>query len=109
MDVINIRRYFDIEYMCKHQTNYFPESDKVICEKYLSDNIITMDILVLWCESRIENVGDMVDGNMTFRYTEDGSDVTIIGRWNDENEYPAEIISKEGKIINKNKVKSENR
>jgi len=46
----------------------------------------------------------MVDGNMSFRYTEDGSDVTIIGRWNDKTEYPSEIISKEGKINNKTKI-----
>jgi len=101
MGDINIRKYFDIEYMCKHQTNYFPENDKVICEKYLSDKIMTMDVLVMFCESHIENVGDMVDGNMTFRYTEDDSDVTIVGRWNYETEYPSEIISKEGKINNK--------
>ena len=99
MKEVNIRKYFDIEYMCKHQTNYFPGCDKIKCEKYLSDKIMTMDILIMFCESHIENVGDMF-GRMKFRYTEDGSDVTIVGRWNEENEYPAEIISKKLTINN---------
>lgn len=95
---ININ-FDDLVYMCKYNANYFNKIDKIKCDKFLKDEIVTDDILKIYCEFELESWGDMIDGLIKFIY----NDTIITCKYDDNDDSPAKILS-----INKIKLKQNN-
>jgi hypothetical protein len=85
VDRIEHIRIYDLIDMCKYETKYFPKEDKEICSKFLEDNIVTDELLKLYCFVQVESVGDKYN-IMKFVY----DDKIIYGKFFDQ-DYPAKV------------------
>jgi len=81
----------DIIQMCGN-TKYMPKKDMETCEKYISDGIVTKELIRLYSLVQLEIWGDLVegDGKVEFKYEEDGKYMTVVGKSVD---YEAIVLS----------------
>jgi hypothetical protein len=81
---------WDLRYMAKHQTTYFDQDSKSVCQKFLQDNIVTPELLKIYTTYELENWGDISNKPVTFTY----NNWTIKGIYHkNKHEYPVEILS----------------
>ena len=78
-------RLSDLLDMCKYHSEYFSKEEKEMCSKFLEDNIVTDDLLKLYCFCQIESWGDLYD-IVEFIY----NDKVIYGKYFDQ-DYPAKV------------------
>ena len=80
---------FDLLFMCLYEKQFMNDEGKLICEKFMDNDIVTEDLLKLYCEKELESWGDARMGEIiTFIY----ENFIIKGKCINEN-YPVKILS----------------